>query len=136
MNHACKVILNLDVPINYFLYSIYIHCVSICIFIDKLDIFPLMCADDEVWITELSLIHKNIRSVRNLHVQEMTLILKIISQSDVKHILTSHIKTITVVLKISTYIITGMTAPPVRLAAILDIMYVSTFKIAIILYSI
>jgi hypothetical protein len=37
--------------------------------IDKLDIFPLMCAADKVWITELTLIHKNIRSVRNLHAQ-------------------------------------------------------------------
>jgi hypothetical protein len=33
-------------------------------FIGKLDIFPLMCAADKVWLTELTLIHKNIRSVR------------------------------------------------------------------------
>ena len=39
------------------------------IIIGKLDIFPLMCAADKVWITELTLIHKNIRSVRNSHVQ-------------------------------------------------------------------
>jgi len=44
--------------------------------------FPLMCAADKVWITELTLIHKNIRSVRNSHVQELTLILKIIGQCD------------------------------------------------------
>jgi len=31
--------------------------------------FPLMCAADTVWITELTLIHKNIRSVCNSHVQ-------------------------------------------------------------------
>ena len=37
------------------------------------------------------------------------------------------------VLKISTYIITSLTARPVRLAVILAIMSVSTFKIAIIL---
>ena len=38
-------------------------------FNSKLDIFSLMCAADKVWITELTLIHKNIRSVRNLHAQ-------------------------------------------------------------------
>jgi hypothetical protein len=38
-------------------------------FDNKLDIFPLMCAADKVWITELTLIHKNIRSVSNLHEQ-------------------------------------------------------------------
>jgi len=48
-----------------------------------------MCGVDKVWITELTLIHKNIRRVRNLHEQELTLILKISSQLDVKHILTS-----------------------------------------------
>jgi beta-glucosidase/6-phospho-beta-glucosidase/beta-galactosidase len=37
--------------------------------IGKLDIFPLMCATDKVWITELTLFYKNIRSVRNLHAQ-------------------------------------------------------------------
>jgi hypothetical protein len=31
-----------------------------------------MCAADKIWITELTLIHKNIRSVRNTHVQELT----------------------------------------------------------------
>ena len=49
----------------------------------KLDIFPLMCAADEVWISELTLLHKNIRSVHNSHAQELTLILKIICQCDV-----------------------------------------------------
>ena len=38
-------------------------------FIVKLDIFPLMCAADKVWITELILIHTNIRSVSNSHAQ-------------------------------------------------------------------
>jgi ABC-type transport system involved in cytochrome c biogenesis permease component len=38
------------------------------------------------------------------------------------------------VLKISIYIITSITAHPVRLAAILAIMSVSTFKTAVILY--
>jgi len=40
-----------------------------CNFIGKLDIFSLMCAADKVWIIELTLIHKNTRSVHNLHVQ-------------------------------------------------------------------
>jgi hypothetical protein len=82
--------------------------------------------------TELILIHKNIRSVRNSHAQELTLILKIIGQCDVKHILTSQIKTIMPILKISTYIITSITGRPVRLSSILAIMFVSTFKTDII----
>ena len=71
----------------------------------KLDIFPLVCAADKVWITdhELTLIHKNIRSVHNSHAQELTLIQKTISQCDIKHILTSQINTITPVLKILIY---------------------------------
>jgi len=44
------------------------------------------------------------------------------------------IKTITPFLKILTYIITSMTALYVRLAAMLAIMSVSTFKAAVILY--
>jgi hypothetical protein len=28
-----------------------------------------MCVVDKIWVTELTLIHKNIRSVRNSHVQ-------------------------------------------------------------------
>jgi hypothetical protein len=31
-----------------------------------------MFAADKVWITELTLIHKNIRSVRNFHAEELT----------------------------------------------------------------
>jgi len=41
-----------------------------------LGIFPLICATDKVWITELTFIHKNIRSVCNSHVQELTPIMK------------------------------------------------------------
>jgi len=63
----------------------------------------------------------------------MTMILKIIGQCDVKHIMTLLIKTITSVLKVSTHIITSLLACPVRLAAILAIMSVSTFKTAVIL---
>jgi hypothetical protein len=59
---------------------------------------------------------------------------RFIGQSDVNHIMTSLIKTIMPVLKISTYFITRITACPVRLAAILAIMSVSTFKTAVILY--
>ena len=62
---------------------------------------------------------------------ELTLILVIIGQGDVKHILMLQIKTITSVLKVSTHIIT---ASSIRLAAILAIMSVLTFIIAISLY--
>ena len=43
-------------------------------------------------------------------------------------------KKITAVLKLSTDIITSITARPIRIAAVLAIMSVSTFKTAIILY--
>jgi ABC-type polysaccharide/polyol phosphate transport system ATPase subunit len=65
---------------------------------------------------------------------ELTLILKIISQCDIKCILTFPIKTIATVLKVSTYIITSITACPIGLAARLAIMSVSTSITAIILY--
>ena len=42
---------NVCLDLQYGCYSIYIG---------KLDIFPLMCAVDKGWITELTLIHKNI----------------------------------------------------------------------------
>jgi len=58
--------------------------------IGKLDIFPLMCAADKVLITELTLIHKNIRSVRNSHAEKLTDIENY--QCDSKHILMSHKK--------------------------------------------
>ena len=90
-----------------------------------------MCAADKVGITERTLIHKNIRSVGNTHAQE--LILKIISQCDVKHIMTSLIKTIMLVLMASTDIITSIPIHPIGLPEILAIMSVSTFKIAVIL---
>ena len=59
-------------------------------------------------------------------INELTL--NIISQCDVKHIMTLPIKTITAVLKVLTYI---MTAPPIKFVAMLAIM---TFIAAIILY--
>ena len=39
------------------------------LFISKLNIFPLMCGADKACTTEFTLIHKNIRSVRNSHSQ-------------------------------------------------------------------
>ena len=106
-----------------------------------MDIFPLMCVADKVWITELTLIHKNIRSVRNSHVQVyrsirhkikilgqfVTCVLKCIGRSDVKHIMTSPINTVTSVLTASTDIITDITARPIKLSEMLAIMSVSTF---------
>jgi hypothetical protein len=64
--------------------------------------------------------------------QFVTCMCKFISQSDVKHIMTSPIKTLTSVLK--TDIITSITALHIRLTEILEIMSVSTFKTAVILY--
>ena len=98
-----------------------------------------MCVADKVWINELTLIHKNIRSVRsvrNSHVQVyrsirhkikilgqfVTRMFKCIGQSDVKHIMTSPIKTITSVLKASTDSITKIQVRPIRLTEILAIM--------------
>jgi hypothetical protein len=86
--------------------------------------FTLICASDKVWITGLSLIHKNMKSVRNSHTP-------FIGQSDVKHIMMSPIKTIT---SRQTDIITNIPAHPIELAEILAIMSVSTFKIDVILY--
>jgi len=54
----------------------------------------------------------------------MTLKPKIIDQCDVKHIMLP-IKTIRLVLKVSTYIITSIPAYPVRLAIILVTKYIS-----------
>ena len=82
--------------------------------INKIDIFP--------WCVPL------IKS-RSLNWPWSTKIL-----GEFKHILTSTIKTIVPVLKISTYVITSITAHPIWLAAILAIMSVSTFKTAVILY--
>ena len=53
--------------------------------ISRLDIFPLIFGADKVRITKLNLIHKNIRSVQNLYVQELTLMLKNIVQCDIKY---------------------------------------------------
>jgi len=63
---------------------------------------------------------------------EMTLILKFICQCDVKFIMTLLTKTIMSVLNVIIYIIICVTARPIRLAVILVIMSVSTFKTDII----
>ena len=62
------------------------------------------------------------------------LIPKIISLCDINPIMTLPIKKITSVLKDSTNIIANITTCPIRLAAILEIMPVSTIITAIILY--
>jgi hypothetical protein len=99
--------------------------------IGKLDIFPLMCAANKVWITELTLIHKNIRLVCNSHAQELTLILKIINPCDVEHIFMSLIKTIMAVMWRSRH-----TLSLVSQDILSDLLWmsVSTFKTDIILY--
>ena len=61
------------------------------------------------------------------------MILKNICHCDGKHIITLPIKTKTSVVKVSTYIITGITARHIRLAVILAIMFISTFKVPVIL---
>jgi len=53
--------------------------------------------------------------------------LKIIGQYDVKHIMTLPIKTVMLVLNVSTCIFTSITACPISFAVILVIMCVSTF---------
>ena len=64
----------------------------------------------------------------------LRLILKIIGQCDVIHIMTSLKKMIKSVVKISTYIITSITARNIGLPAILVIISVSTFITAVALY--
>jgi hypothetical protein len=93
----------------------------IFVFIRKLDIFPLMCTTDPVWITKLTFIHKKMLG------QFVTRMRKFIGQFDIKYIMM-------LVLKALTDIITNIPAHPIGLAEILTIMSVSTFKIAVILY--
>jgi hypothetical protein len=65
----------------------------------------------------------------NIHVS-----IKFMGQSDVKHIMTSQIKTIRSVLKAVTHI-TNIPARPLGIAEILAIISVSTFIFAVILYA-
>ena len=97
----------------------------------KLYIFPVMCADDKVWITELTLIHKNIRSVHNSHSQAYQSIWRkthndltdknknISSEGLHRHIVRN---------------IWVFPARPIELTGLLAMMSVSTFKFAVILY--
>ena len=100
-------------------------------FIDKLDIFPLMCAADKVWITELTLIHKNIRLVHNCHWQVNKSIWRktCYDVTDKNNNISSE----------ATDIITNISVSPILViisvvSPILVIISVSTFKIAFILY--
>jgi hypothetical protein len=86
------------------------------ILISKLDIFPLISPSDIVCINGLTLILKNI------------------GQCDVTLWRWILIKTITSMLNFSTYIMTSITAHPIRLTVVLVIMSVSTVKTAVILY--
>ena len=72
-----------------------------------------MCATDKAWITELTLIHNNIRSVRNSHTQVNRSI-----ECKTYHDVTDKKNNIS----------------SEGLAEILAIMYVLTFIIAVILY--
>ena len=88
----------------------------------------LMSAADKVWITYWPW------STEILG-QFIIRMCQFIGQYDVKHIMTSLIETITSVLTASTDIITNIPAGPIRLTEILVIRSVSTFKIAVILYT-
>jgi hypothetical protein len=55
-------------------------------------------------------------------------------QCEIKHIMMLQIKTIRSVLKVSTNIFTSITARPIELAVILEIMWILTFIVAVILY--
>ena len=84
-----------------------------CTFIGDFDIFPLISQSDFVSINLLILILENICVTSN------TLWL---------------IKTMMLVLKVSTYVNTSITAPPIGLNVMQVIMSVSTFKTDIILF--
>ena len=81
-----------------------------------------MCAADKVWITELTLIHKNIRSIRNSLAQ--------VYQS-IWHKTYYNItdKNNNITFEGLTDIVTNIPAHPIGLAEILVIMSVSAFKI-------
>ena len=98
--------------------------ILILVFIWKLDIFPLIKSGSLNWPWSTKIFG-----------QFVTPMHKFIGQSDIKHIMKSQIKTLTSVLKASTNIITNIPARSIGLAEILAIMSVSTFKIAIILYT-
>ena len=67
-------------------------------------------------------------------INRLTRIPKIVNHCDIKHVMTLPIKTITPVLKISTYIITSIAASPTGRAMILVIKYVEIFKTGVIVF--
>jgi hypothetical protein len=118
----------------------------IIIFIGNLYIFALVLKSNISSINELTLKQKIIGQCNFKHIMMSSVwrqahydVVSVTSntlwchQCDVKHIMMSLIKTITPVLNVSTYIITSITALPIRLAEILVTMYVLTFKTAVII---
>ena len=99
---------------NERLYDITPNGMLLNVIIGNLDIFHLILPSDI------------------LNINKLTVILKMISQSDIKCIMTLSMNTIASVLKVSTYIITSITARPIRLAVILAVMSVSTIIIVVI----
>ena len=74
-------------------------------------------------------------SFDSVSINEPTMTVNIIGQCDNKNITTLPTKTIMLVLNVLIYIITSITAHPIRLTVILAILSVSTFITAIILYT-
>ena len=118
----------------------------IIFFIGNLYIFALVLKSNISSINELTLKQKIIGQCNFKHIMMSSVwrqahydVVSVTSntlwchQCDVKHIMMSLIKTITPVLNVSTYIITSITALPIRLAEILVTMYVLTFKTAVII---
>ena len=99
---------------NERLYDITPNGMLLNVIIGNLDIFHLILPSDI------------------LNINKLTVILKMISQSDIKCIMTLSMNTIASVLKVSTYIITSITARPIRLAVILAVMSVSAIIIVVI----
>lgn len=67
-------------------------------------------------------------------INKLTLLLNIISQCNVKHIMILSINTVMAVLKDLNYIFTSITAHAIKLAVMLELMSVSTFRTEVILY--
>ena len=96
-------------------------------FIGEFDVFPLMCAADKVWITQLTLIQNIIRSVRSLHAHVYRSIWRRphYDVTDKNNNVSSE--------GLDRYY-HKYSARSIGLAKTLAIMFVSTFKIAVILY--
>ena len=97
-----------------------LHCKNNCswnIFIGKTNIFPLFSLSD---ICQYQLSDYDTQKYQSVWIHIMTL---------------STDKNNNICLNVSTYISTSITVGPIGLAAILVIMYVSTFKTVVILYT-